>query len=614
MNSKYLYLGWLFVLLFSTNAAFAAKCDTWACTYNPKPSGDDFTLPMPGNLQMVFKKVIVPGAEFWGNRERIVKMGDVLGDFGDNAIFEGVQRLPSSGSFYDWRNKHWYYYLGKYEVSVAQFVMVMGDGDKAKGLEKFYALSGDSKFTAQLKKAFRGSRKRKQFQLLAQPLTTVSWFDFQAFMRQYNNWCYKTPACVAKLPQLPQRLKANDPGLKKDDKLPGFFRLPTEIEWEYAARGGLAALKDQDRNGRAVFEHALPFSRSQFKQYAWANPKSRGKSPTIIGRWKPTYGFYDLFGNVQELTADLFRAESIQGKVGALTVRGGSFTHQARDIRVSMRSELDIYKKSPRSGKMIETQSHSTGIRLAIGSLVIRSRQFNEDIKTQYRVYKEGVRKDTAVGRSNNDPLMNANAGLKTAMDDLKKRNQQLKNQMVAMRQSIGGTNIQATLALINELEKNNRQLDSALRQASKQIEEGTLDVCEKLVSNAAVILKTAGWNYARASLHKKLIDKIKKMRIYGKTQKLQKATQNYNELVDAFESNFANYAQTVEKLGRYSRRFIEPAIRKNRTNKADDVIILEFLELVDKHVTQAMSGAVNVQGWKKDVQRLSLEKGVFLN
>ena len=34
-------------------------------TYDPKPAADDMVLPMPGGLEMHFRRVDVPGGDFW---------------------------------------------------------------------------------------------------------------------------------------------------------------------------------------------------------------------------------------------------------------------------------------------------------------------------------------------------------------------------------------------------------------------------------------------------------------------------------------------------------------------------------------------------------------------
>src|SRR5690606_29210687 len=110
------------------------------------------------------------------------------------------------------------------------------------------------------------------------------------------------------------------------------WRLPTEVEWEYAARAG--GDKDygtsDEITGRANCEGC-----SQ-----WGN-----KSTRKVGNYAANaYGLYDLAGNVWEWTAscytenyETFMADQAGRDCGQYVLRGGSWSDLPTALRVSNR-------------------------------------------------------------------------------------------------------------------------------------------------------------------------------------------------------------------------------------------------------------------------------------
>jgi hypothetical protein len=612
-------------------AADKNKCNTKieiSCTYNPKPASDDFKLPMPqitglGKMQMVFRKVTVPGPEFWGNPERIVRVGDTRDD--SETVFEGIQRLPISGVFYDRKAKNWFYYLGKYEVTIAQYVAVMGEGDEKKGLARFYAVTGDKKLSRKLKKASKKAKLRE----LAKPLSYITWREFQAFIHQYNLWCYANASCLAQLPRLPKNdWKAR---VNKDRDPPGFFRLPTEIEWEYAARGGDIALKKEE-GGRPLFEKPLPFPADHLKKYAWTKPHSR-KGTTRIGRWQETGGFYDLFGNVQELNSHLFIAEMIQGKVGALSARGGSFRDHARSIRSSFRREVEIYKpRENRDGtidKIIESRSSTTGIRLAIGALVSPSPRFSDQVKAEYDDYERAIRPDTAAGKSTSDALVRGSDDLKAAyrtIDTLKKRDAELSKELMLLkeratdlspvvRESEGLKDAYRTIDILKtrytESFREIRLLQEALLAADKKIQEGIRQVTSYLTEVALFRIKSGGYSYVAARKYRRFLDRNKEAAAVSTVMK-RRIRQTQNKLTQAeklHREHLSAYVKTLMKLGGYPKTDVAQAVKRLKT-KSEDNKSLKFINLMQQHLKEATRGVSKPELWRSQVE--SLAKRVY--
>ena len=83
---------------------------------NPKPAEGDLVLPMPHNVTMVFRPVLIGKGENPFSLNQF-DMGDPTGDFKEHLTRVGV-----GGAFVDQQGgqQSWLYYLGKYEVSEAQ--------------------------------------------------------------------------------------------------------------------------------------------------------------------------------------------------------------------------------------------------------------------------------------------------------------------------------------------------------------------------------------------------------------------------------------------------------------------------------------------------------------
>ncbi|MBI5690331.1 MAG: SUMF1/EgtB/PvdO family nonheme iron enzyme [Verrucomicrobia bacterium] len=170
------------------------------------------------------------------------------------------------------------FWLGKYEVTQAQWLAVM----KANPATfQDYATSE------------------------AHPVEGVSWLDVQEF--------------VARL---------NTRGL-------GRFRLPTEAEWEYAARAGSADRFPwgEDRNFGALAQHA------------WFYPRAEGRSHPVGGKQPNPWGLHDLFGGVWEWCADWYApypsgpAVDPQGPAEGTDrcIRGGSWFNEPEALRSANR-------------------------------------------------------------------------------------------------------------------------------------------------------------------------------------------------------------------------------------------------------------------------------------
>ena len=162
---------------------------------------------------------------------------------------------------------------------------------------------GKCEVTQELWEAVMGSNP-SNFRGAQNPVESVSWNDCQNFIKKLNSLTGRT------------------------------FRLPTEAEWEYAARGG---------NQSSHYKYS---GSDNIDDVAWYYDNS-GSSTHAVGTKSPNeLGIYDMSGNVWEWCSDWYGGYSAGAQTNPQgpssgsnrVLRGGSWSYSAWNCRVSIRN------------------------------------------------------------------------------------------------------------------------------------------------------------------------------------------------------------------------------------------------------------------------------------
>ena len=237
----------------------------------PPVPGDDFNTPLSGGVDLGMNW-IEPGTFMMGSPE-----GE-LGADGDEILH---QVTLTSG-----------YWLGKYEVTQAQYEAVMGENPSR----------------------FKGADL---------PVENVSWEDAMAF-------CEKLTAQERAEGRLSEAYE---------------YTLPTEAQWEYACRAGTTTAFNNGTNIET--EDEIYGKCPNLDEVGWYKYNSDDTHPA--GQKKPNaWGLYDMHGNVWEWCLDRkssYPTEAVTDPVGEGTddyraLRGGSYDYyrcEAKDCRSAAR-------------------------------------------------------------------------------------------------------------------------------------------------------------------------------------------------------------------------------------------------------------------------------------
>ena len=187
------------------------------------------------------------------------------------------------------------FWMGKYEVTQGEWEAVMGSNPSS----------------------FKDCGPRC-------PVEGVSWEDVQGFVARLN-----------------EREAAAGSAAR--------YRLPTEAEWEYAARAGTTGA----RHG-------------ELDDIAWWSGNSGGETHPVGEKRANAWGLYDMLGNVWEWTADWhgdYPSGAVTDPTGPSTGsrrgnRGGSWGRSARDARSANRSSFSPDGRGYRIGfRLVRTNN-----------------------------------------------------------------------------------------------------------------------------------------------------------------------------------------------------------------------------------------------------------------
>lgn len=288
---------------------------------------DDVVLPLPCGGAMAFRPVVTPAE----TRDALADGAVQLGRSNElTGYLDYLRRQHLLGTL-SGPDGTWRFLMGKFAVTADQWNAVMAE-------------------PATCAAPTEAGRK---------PKGEVSWFEAVGYARRLTEWL----------------LRERRGALPQQEEETAYLRLPTEAEWEFAARGGIAV-------GGAQFAAERPFPEGEpLAAYVVFREPGRTREARPVGSRKPNpLGLHDMLGNVEQWVLEPFRANRLgreHGQAGGLVTRGGSYDTEEPGIRTALRSEYAPFNRT--TG--LAWRHPKIGFRLVVAAPVLSSARRTEALQ-----------------------------------------------------------------------------------------------------------------------------------------------------------------------------------------------------------------------------------------
>jgi formylglycine-generating enzyme required for sulfatase activity len=223
-------------------------------------------------------------------------------------------------------------------VTVAPFVMAKYETTYELWYEvRVWAEAHGYTFYYQGREGYDGTDGAAPTTAKNKPVTTVIWWDIIVWCNAYSEKSGRVPVYTYQGGVIRNSTDSTACDNAEMDKTKNGFRLPTEVEWEFAARGG-------NPSDTTNWNYTCAGSNT-VGDVAWYYDNSGYDTHPVGTKVANSLGLYDMSGNVWEWCWDWYESVSSSTPTDGPTsgfyrlLRGGSWDNSADNVEVSCRSD-----------------------------------------------------------------------------------------------------------------------------------------------------------------------------------------------------------------------------------------------------------------------------------